>query len=537
MPSREDNLLVRAVARAPTTVNRKLLAAFVGLVGLLVVVGVLGLRVLGASNNRVETLGSSEQRLASYRELKTDAGDVRLLLALRVVGGDINAYVGATPGPSAATNVGSNDDALQSTIKLLGSKTDASQLGFEPPPDEKRLLDQIHQAFGLLSVAANQVFALDQKGSAIPSGLIQSVEADTNNLVTLSTQLVTTTDDAATTLIAQNQTSYVDSQHLFIGVAAGSVLLALLLGFVLSWSLVGPIRRMGARLEAIAAGDFAGHVEVPNRDELGALASNLNRMNDELGRVYGELETASRHKSEFLANMSHELRTPLNAIIGFSQVLKQRMAGDLNGKQAEYVDDILESGQHLLSLINDVLDLAKVESGRMELQPSTFDLGHAVENATAMVRERATRQGVGIALDVDEELGSIDADERKIKQVLFNLLSNAVKFTPAGGLVTVRTGTDGTSARISVQDTGIGIDEEHLAEVFEEFRQLKPGRAQEGTGLGLPIAKRLVKLHHGDLTVVSTPGIGSTFTVTLPLRQEILSADGAPPIPEAAVTG
>ena len=148
-------------------------------------------------------------------------------------------------------------------------------------------------------------------------------------------------------MIAQNASAYTSSRNLFIGVAAGAIVLALLLGFVLSWSLIGPIQRIDSRLAAIASGDFSGHVDVANRDELGALAVNVNRMNDELQRLYKELETASKHKSEFLANMSHELRTPLNAIIGFSQVLREGISGEINAKQQEYLDDILTSANHL----------------------------------------------------------------------------------------------------------------------------------------------------------------------------------------------
>src|SRR6185312_9904713 len=166
---------------------------------------------------------------------------------------------------------------------------------------------------------------------------------------------------------------------LFIAVAAISVVLALGLGLILSWSLIGPIQGTEARLADIAAGDFSGRLDVPNRDELGSLGRNVNRMNDELQRLYGELETASRHKSEFLASMSHELRTPLNAIIGFSQVLQQRLFGEVNDKQAEYLDDILSSGNHLLSLINDVLDLSKVEAGQVELEVATFSMREALE--------------------------------------------------------------------------------------------------------------------------------------------------------------
>jgi signal transduction histidine kinase len=282
---------------------------------------------------------------------------------------------------------------------------------------------------------------------------------------------------------------------------------------------------MGHRLAAIASGDFSGHVQVSNRDELGALAANLNRMNDELGRLYGELEAASRHKSEFLATMSHELRTPLNAIIGFSQVLKQQMYGPLNERQADYVDDVLSSGQHLLNLINDILDLAKVEAGRMELQPSTFELPQLLENAASMVRERATRQGIGLTVATDSSVGEMEGDERKVKQILFNLLSNAVKFTPSGGSITLAARAADGELVISVQDTGIGISADDQEKIFEEFYQVGASRTQEGTGLGLALTRRLVELHRGQLTVESAPGVGSTFTVTLPLHQAAVTTE------------
>src|SRR6185436_5617356 len=254
-----------------------------------------------------------------------------------------------------------------------------------------------------------------------------------------------------------------------------------------SWSLVGPVQRMDVRLREIAAGNFEGRVEVPNRDELGALAANLDRMSDELGRLYSELEAAKRHKSQFLASMSHELRTPLNAIIGFSEVLKERMFGELNDKQAEYVEDIHASGRHLHSLINDVLDLSKVEAGRMELEVTRFDLPLTIENALTLIRERAGRQGVKLELDLDERLGEFAGDERKVRQILLNLLSNAVKFTPAGGRIGIHAAPIDGGAEIAVSDTGIGIAQADQEAIFEEFRQVGSDRArkQEGTGLGL----------------------------------------------------
>ncbi|MCW5661093.1 MAG: GAF domain-containing protein [Burkholderiaceae bacterium] len=241
-----------------------------------------------------------------------------------------------------------------------------------------------------------------------------------------------------------------------------------------------------------------------------------------------QLEAANRHKSEFLANMSHELRTPLNAIIGFSEVLTEQMFGDVNDKQMEYLKDIHSSGQHLLSLINDVLDLSKIEAGKMELDLSCFDLGLLLEHSATLVRERAQRHGLMLELDVGEGLEEWVADARKVKQVAVNLLSNAVKFTPNGGRVSVRArhlngvnGLAGSWAEVCVSDTGVGIAPQDQALVFEEFRQASGDvlRKAEGTGLGLALVKRFVELHGGQITLESEPGRGSTFRFVLPQHE------------------
>jgi len=249
-----------------------------------------------------------------------------------------------------------------------------------------------------------------------------------------------------------------------------------------------------------------------------ALAIQNARLFREIEVKSRELEIASQHKSEFLANMSHELRTPLNAIIGFSEVLSERMFGEINEKQAEYIADILQSGQHLLSLINDILDLSKIEAGRMELELSEFELPSIIENTLTLVRERAVRRGVSLGRTVDERLGTIRADERKVKQVLLNLLSNALKFTPEGGSIDVAAAMRDGIAEISVTDTGIGIAPEDQQTVFEEFRQVgTAAKKVEGTGLGLAISRKFIELHGGKIWVASQVGKGSTFTFTLPL--------------------
>jgi two-component system, NtrC family, sensor kinase len=251
-----------------------------------------------------------------------------------------------------------------------------------------------------------------------------------------------------------------------------------------------------------------------------ALAIQNARLFREIEDKSRQIEAANRHKSEFLANMSHELRTPLNAIIGFSEVLGEKLFGELNEKQAEYTEDILSSGRHLLSLINEILDLSKVEAGRMELELATFDLPLAIDNARTFVRERATKHGINLDITVDERLGDFIGDERKIKQILLNLLSNAVKFTPEGGRIGINARQADGSVEISVSDTGIGIAPEDQARIFEEFRQVGSDYAHktEGTGLGLTLAKKFVELHGGRIWVESEVGKGSTFSFTLPER-------------------
>jgi signal transduction histidine kinase len=244
------------------------------------------------------------------------------------------------------------------------------------------------------------------------------------------------------------------------------------------------------------------------------------RLFKELEAANRELAAASQHKSEFLANMSHELRTPLNAIIGFSEVLSEKMFGELNEKQEEYSKDIHASGQHLLSLINDILDLSKVEAGRMELELTEFHLPTALDSALTLVRERAGRRSITLHMSVDERLGEVRGDERKIRQVVLNLLSNAIKFTPEGGRIEVRALPVDVSVEVSVTDTGVGIAAADQEAVFEEFRQVGTAdKKAEGTGLGLTLCRKFIELHGGRIWVTSQVGAGSTFTFTIPVRR------------------
>ena len=322
------------------------------------------------------------------------------------------------------------------------------------------------------------------------------------------------------------------------------LLVAIATSVLLARNLARPIEAIQVAAANIGSGSLDQRIDASSRDELGALADEFNRMAAQLEASHAgleqqvqertrelasalaeldektrQLEAASRHKSEFLANMSHELRTPLNAISGFSQVLRKQLFGEINEKQAEYLDDILDSSRHLQSLIDDVLDLSKVEAGQIDLQVAPFSLPEALERGVVIVRERATRGGVRVSLSSEPGVETVVGDERRIVQVIFNLLSNAVKFTPAGGTVDVAAARRDGEVRVSVTDTGPGIAPEDQDRIFEEFQQADAGKEQiEGTGLGLALSKRLVELHGGRIWVDSERGQGSTFVFTLPAR-------------------
>jgi signal transduction histidine kinase len=541
--------LVRTVARVPLPIRAKQLLGTLAVAALLALVAVLGLVALGQSNSRGTELRKLQQQAVYEQLLLTDATQLKQLLDYR-------------------TGPGSNERPLRSDERDLRHFDPASyQRGYLSVEDqqignefERLCLDagagdclasnqaSPHLPLSLQAVAPSllrRLGAVDQTAFGItlddPAACIESSSPffcvagssgtpqdrgiqslaihDDRWAASFATNLAALTGQTqarADALVAADRRSYSRSRDILIGAGAGSLLLALALGLLLSDSLLVPLRKTQRRLAAIAAGDFAGHVEVPNRDEIGALAGDVNRMSDELQRVYGELEKASQLKSDFLATMSHELRTPLNAIIGFSEVLQQQMFGELNERQLAYVDDVLAAGEHLHSLINDVLDLAKIEAGRMELEVSQVAIPDVLRSAVSMHSERASRSGIDLALTSEPAEITVTADERRVRQVVFNLLSNAVKFTPDGGRVDISARADDGHVAIAVADTGPGIPEGDLETIFEEFEQSSEGKKVEGTGLGLPLSRKLVELHGGRLWVESEAGRGSTFRFTSP---------------------
>jgi signal transduction histidine kinase len=273
--------------------------------------------------------------------------------------------------------------------------------------------------------------------------------------------------------------------------------------------------------------------DILERKHLEALNEHKQRRADELRRKSDELEAdnrrmqeAARLQSEFLANMSHELRTPLNAIIGFADLMHRGLAGPLDDQHREFMGDILTSSRHLLQLINDVLDLAKVESGTLVVVPQPVELARVIREVRDILRPLASGRNVEVELDLDAELGSVTADPVKLKQILYNYVSNALKFTPEGGRVMIRAELVGEAFRVEVEDTGIGIANEDLRHLFVAFRQLDSSATKryQGTGLGLALSKRLAEAHGGKVGVRSQRGVGSTFWVELPRRPVAVAA-------------
>jgi len=515
-PARRTDRFVGAVGRLPLPLGVKLLLGF-ALVGTLLAVGYsLGLVALSQSNSRGDQLLRLQRQAVGLQIVLTDATQLKRTIESRI---------NAPGGPGFRKGFGSGlDQVIGTDMGQLCVDSGLKCFFGEPNFGSFHLAEVDPKAFELLSTSVPLFYPIinaDVGGVSVVQSTLRRTDRFATSFASQVGADARETRARANALVAANRSSFASSRNLLIGVGAGSLMLALALGLLLAWSVVVPLRRTEERLDEIAAGAFAGRLEVPNRDEIGSLAAKVNRMSDQLERLYGELETASRHKSDFLATMSHELRTPLNAIIGFSEVLHEQMFGELNERQLAYVNDVLEAGRHLLSLINDVLDLAKIEAGRMDLELSQVAIPDLLRSAVSMNAERASRGGLELNLSTEPEEITIAADERRVRQIVFNLLSNAVKFTPTDGRVDVSARLEDGQVEVAVADTGPGIAADHLETIFEEFEQTSDGKEAEGTGLGLPLSRKLVELHGGRLWVESEPGHGSTFRFTLPVRQEV----------------
>jgi len=504
--------LPRLVARAPFTVHTKLIGAFFAIVALLIIFGVVVIQVLSGINHRSEELSQLRRKVAAFRQLQHDTT------------AQIYGVTSALLSPE--------ERMLESALRQLNEfRYDLERLQFVTQ-DEVELFKRIRQEHEQLIQMITKVVELTrvhEYKKANDLRLTKTVPlADT--LERLTNEMVNRAEADMEAKVDESTRAHMTSRWVVIGFAVGSIGLAILLGYAVSSSLMGPVKLMDERLRQIASGDFSGSVKVPNRDELGRLANNLNRMSEELRDLYQKIEAASRHKSDFLSNMSHELRTPLNAIIGYSEMLTEEAE---DREQKGFIPDLQKiraSGKHLLELINDILDLSKIEAGKVELFPETFNIKDLIEEVASTVQPLIVKNSNVLAINCADNLGAMYADITKVRQILFNLLSNACKFTELGTITldAVQDYSEGAVwLSVSVIDTGIGMTEEQMGKLFQPFSQadIQTTRKFGGTGLGLAITRQFCEMMGGDIKVRSEFGRGTAFTVRLPLAAPPARAD------------
>jgi signal transduction histidine kinase/HAMP domain-containing protein len=687
-PGNVTSRLIGWVARLPARVQTKLLIAFLSIVGLLIVLGAVGLQVLSGVNEQTNELIKLQRRIAAYRQVQHDTTNQLYSISTALLLQD--------------------DRMLDAALRQL------SQFGYDldrmefVAVSEAEVLGQVRLEYDLFTAGVTRVAELIRAGRTEEARKIQldEIVPSADRLERLTNQLVNMAEADMVAAIEATEGAYGTSRLIVVSFAVGSILLALGLGYIISWSLIEPVKKIETRLRQIAAGDFAQQVAVANRDELGVLAGNVNQTSEQLGRLYQEvqartaelarsvgelealgevskavnstldldtvlrtivakavqlsgtdagtiyvfsnasqkfrlratygmseelideiasqpvglndqgigdaarqrtavqlpdlsegtlspvlkvvfeagyrsvlivpllrpnkivgalvvrqhqpgefdhkviqlletfaaqsvlaiqnaklfreieekgreLEAASRHKSQFLANMSHELRTPLNSVLGFTELLVDGIYGELPERAKATVSRVQANGRHLLGLINDVLDLSKIEAGQLTLTLEDYSLGQIVRSAVTAVEPLARSKGLALAATVPEHLPLGRGDERRLTQVLFNLAGNAVKFTERGAVDIFADAVDG-HFEIIVRDTGPGIAPEDQSLIFEEFQQVDNSstRQKGGTGLGLAISRRFVEMHGGTIDVESVPGSGSTFRIRIPINAE-----------------
>ncbi|WP_287175265.1 ATP-binding protein [Mesorhizobium sp.] len=685
-PNKITNRLVGWVARLPTRIQTKLLIAFLSIVGLLIVLGAVGLQVLSGVNDQTTELINLQRRIAAYRQVQHDTTNQLYGISTALLLQDDRML----------------DVALRQ-LNQFGYDLDRMEFVAE---SEAEVLGEVRQEYERVTAGVTHVAEFFRAGRTEEARKVQQAEImpSADRLERLTNQLVNIAEADMVTAIETTEGAYGTSRLIVVSFAVGSILLALALGYIISWSLIEPVKKIETRLRQIAAGEFAQQVTVVNRDELGVLAGNVNQTSEQLGRLYQEvqartaelarsvgelealgevskavnstldldtvlqtivakavqlsdtdagtiyvfsstrqqfrpratygmsdeliaaisdqaiglndpgigdaarrrapvqvpdlsegtpspaqkivldagyrsvlvvpllrpnklvgalvvrrrksgefdqqivhlletfaaqsvlaiqnaklfreieekgreLETASRHKSQFLANMSHELRTPLNSVLGFTELLVDGIYGELPDRAKTTVARVQANGRHLLGLINDVLDLSKIEAGQLTLALEDYSVGQIVRSTVTAVEPLARSKGLSLTATVAENLPLGRGDERRLTQVLLNLAGNAVKFTERGAIDIVADAVDG-HFEITVRDTGPGIAPTDQGLIFDEFQQVDSSstRQKGGTGLGLAISKRIVEMHGGTIGVESVPGSGSTFRMKIPIR-------------------
>jgi signal transduction histidine kinase len=508
--------LVAWVARIRGSVQWKLLAAFL-LVSLLVfAMAAASIQMQRTNARHTRLLDEAHQRVDWSRQLEH-----ALAMQMHATGLALRERTDA-----AVARILRENNRFNDTLQRLAASA---------PADERTVIQTIRSAQDeAMAVVADTANALRDGRSDEAVAMLQNREAPLYaDIETAVRRLVALEQARMTTLREELDDAAHRSLLLLGGFAVVALFLALLAGFVISWSFILPVREAHRFLSEVGAGNFSSTITVPNRDELGELAAQMNRMTRELARletrqreaageltlVNERLQHASRAKSEFLANMSHELRTPLNAILGFTEMLRDGLYGTVPTEIEEPLADIQTNGRHLLRLINDVLDLSKIEAGRMELAPTDYSPADVLESVLSL-RSLAAEKGLTLTvLPLPPSLPVAYGDAKRLAQCLMNLVGNALKFTHTGG-VTVSVAVDDAALVYAVADTGIGIPKEQLEHVFDEFRQVDATITREygGSGLGLSITRRFVELHGGRIWVESEVGRGTTFWFSVPLR-------------------
>ncbi|HEY3099464.1 MAG TPA: ATP-binding protein [Methylomirabilota bacterium] len=511
--------LVRGVARIRTSVQHKLLVAFLLVTLLFIVMGAFSVQMIRRMSQHTDWLDEAHRRVDLSHQLQHS-----LAMQMHLTGMALLVR---------------NETSLSSILRENNRFNDTlARIEQQAPDAERQIIQKIRAGQEEAMTVVADIANLVRDGKIDAATELQLTREDPlyraiDDMVRVVAQHE---DERMASLRASIQSANRRSMIVMGGFAVVSVVLALVGGFVISWAFILPVRAADAFLSDVAAGKFGGVIEVPNRDEFGALAARLNETARELARLDAEqrltadtlralnvkLEQASQAKSEFLANMSHELRTPLNAILGFTEMILDDLYGDVPAELKEPLADIQTNGKHLLRLINDVLDLSKIEAGRMELSLGDYAAEDIVATVRASLRSIADDKGVELVTEVEPNLPDAYGDAKRLTQCLLNLVGNALKFTHHGR-VTVGVERQGDRLRYRVTDTGIGIPADKLDEVFAEFRQVDTTTTRDfgGTGLGLSITKKFVEMHGGRIWAESELGKGSTFYFTIPLRVEL----------------
>jgi signal transduction histidine kinase len=508
--------LVRRVARLKASVHTKLLAGFFIVTLLFIGMGVLSLQTIAKMASQGQLLDEAHERVHWSQQIQH-------ALALQM---NFTAMALLLRDEATVENILRENNRFNNTLARIEK---AAQ------PEQVQLIQRIRTAQGEALTTVADIANLVRDGKVEEAMRLQlnkeyplyvQIEGLVNQLVQRERQQM---DGLRQSVAAANRQTLI----LMASSAAALILLALLLGFVISWSFILPVQEAHGFLSQVAKGNFATTIDVPNRDEFGALADHMNHMSEELSRLYEsqrragqqlqslneQLQRASKAKSDFLANMSHELRTPMNAILGFVEMVLDEIYGEVPPHLKEPLTDIQTNGKHLLRLINDVLDLSKIEAGRMELVLTDYSVPDMVETVRASLQSLALEKGLAFVTAAQDDIPLAYGDGKRITQCLMNLVGNALKFTKRGR-VAVWVELRGNELLYRVSDTGIGIPDEELENIFTEFQQVDTAVTREftGTGLGLNITKKFVEMHGGRIWVESELGKGSTFFFSIPLR-------------------